>query len=377
MYVAYSVLITMANGNNQLSRRKVLHATTIGASSISAISVAKGSPINTDDQVKIPVERRAGEVSRWKEMPEDWWTFEKHVQNVRDRIADSYMNIDGVTGVGIGTDDEKIRGKLISEIVLYIDEERLNEIKVPSSIEDISVVKKKTPNRDLDECGYSGYCNTTSYDFPPGGAHFDGSVTITTAVTHEDERKLMTTGHYFWDDSDCDFELDDPQEVKHEGQILGDAVKVNRQLDYALVEETNNTEVGGFAEQVNWTSSDQIQVSGSVTKSGLHVMKSNEETMYKYGARSCRSSGVVEGYTEDISWDGCVEDGVFVEVTACTQGGDSGSPYYKTWTDDNCIFDEGASIIGVHKGGSSYGAAAYRITEENIEFGTAWKKQCG
>lgn len=132
---------------------------------------------------------------------------------------------------------------------------------------------------------------------------------------------------------------------------------------------------------MHWTSSTTLEVSGHVTKSGLHDIKSNNEDIYKYGITTCSSHGPLVGYTEDVPWYApCAESGVYVETDLAAQDGDSGAPIYQKWVDDEGC--EWASMIAVLKGGNTeetdniFGAVAYRITDNNIVFGDNYSGPC-
>lgn len=383
--------------SGRFSRRPVLK--TIGAG---VLFTGSGVVSGGENTVEIPIEKRGDDVIRWKSVPEAWWHFEKRVQNVRERISSRESNNPLVTGVGIGTEETRIAGRKVSNVIVYADKQDLDKVDLPDKVNDVKIKTEGTPHiinysnvhRDdvlnsitgvtsLDD--HWGECHDDCYNEIAGGALLENGgyerFTATTRVRHNGDDRLLTCGHPFWSPDNCNPETFG-QTVYHcrDHVEAGDVAKLNRGLDYSLIKPTSGMDINGYREHVHWTDVSTRQVSGHATKEALHEFKSQDETVWKYGATTCNRDGLIKGYTEDVPWDDCVEDGVFVRTTNLAENGDSGAPIYRTWEDsEGCKW---ATMISLLKGSPDWtsdvwSGAAYRIAENNIEFGASWSGTCG
>lgn len=351
------------------------------------------------DTVEIPIEKRGDEVTRWKSVPEAWWHFEKKAQRVSERISSSQSNNQFVTGVSIGTEERTIANRKVSNVIVYADKPDLDKLDLPGEIDGVRIKKERTPSINnyrkglrgnlLDAVGTSlddhwGDCHNDCYDKIAGGALMENGggarFTAATRVRHNGNDRLLTCGHPFWNPDDCNPETYGQTVYHCRNQLnAGDISKLNRSADYALIKPTSGMDVSGYREHVHWTDVSTIQVSGHATKESLHEIKSQDETVWKYGATTCNRDGLIKGYTENAPWDDCVEDGIFVRSTNYAEDGDSGGPIYRTWKDaEGC---EWATMISHVKGSPEsksdlWSTAAYRVAQDNIEFGASWSS-CG
>lgn len=351
------------------------------------------------DTVEIPIEKRGDEVTRWKSVPEAWWHFEKKAQRVSERISSRGSNDQFVSGVGIGTEERTIANRKVSNVIVYADKPELNELGLPEEMDGVKIKTERTPNINnyadglrgslLGTVGTSlddhlGDCHDDCYNEIAGGTLMKNAggapFTATTRVRHDGSDRLLTCGHPFWSLDDCNPETFGQTVYHCRNQLdAGDISKLNRDVDYALIKPTSSMDVNGYREHVHWTDVSTIQVSGHATKSALHDIKSQDKIIWKYGATTCNRDGLIKCYTEDAPWDDCVEDGIFVKSTNYAEDGDSGGPIYRTWEDsEGC---EWASMISHVKGSPDsssdlWSTAAYRVAQDNIEFGASWSS-CG
>lgn len=137
--------------------------------------------------------------------------------------------------------------------------------------------------------------------------------------------------------------------------------------DWAMVEEASTSEIDGLTDRI---ADQQGFVNGHITESGIEFFRSNELTMYNYGAASCLTDGVIE---HDVGATLCSLQQRFLLIDIHTLPGDSGGPHY-----DRSIepFEISNYIIGVHVGritvdDQDYAlvSAAYDINDEyGIDF---------
>ncbi|AGB14910.1 hypothetical protein Halru_0264 [Halovivax ruber XH-70] len=348
-------------------RRNVLKA--VGGGSVS-LTVAKTGSALPDNEKRLPVVKRGGEIIKTQSVPEDWWEHERHIIKLKNNLKDEYKYESGISSVGISNSEEKIGPLKKSKLHIRVRE----DAKKDPSANPMSVLPERIDGEKIDVIEYSGvdnhncsrdnYCDSNEYNSLGGGARLDSNHSSFGYVIKDLDPVLMCSAHAITCAHVCpDYTLE------HKGKVVGQVTDLDPDQDWATVEITSDSEMD-FSGKIHGTNR---PISGHVTQEGLHVLKSDGETVYKRGAKTCKTSGEVSGYDEYLP-DGystdCEGDDIYVHFTTCTDSGDSGSPHYREYTDS--IGVKRAAVIAPHKGSvgdTSVGCAAYRIANKHsVEF---------
>jgi len=210
-------------------------------------------------------------------------------------------------------------------------------------------------------------CNDQTYDCIPGGAIVnpeqpDGSFSVfcsfTCEVTYNGDYHLMTAAHCF---DACSGSIIG-RKVKHGGEVIGEVVEYDVNLDFAIIEPDSNVTMD------DTIISEQYSILGHYSKNGVEDLRDSGETVSHYGVTTCKTQGQVDGITPNLQ-GGCDFDVEAPRMTTNTDDGDSGGPHYNVASG----LLKSIGIIGAHWGGGStysWAPAAYRIADEyDITFG--------
>lgn len=214
----------------------------------------------------------------------------------------------------------------------------------------------------------------------------DCLVTATCKVDNNGHDRLMTTGHAFLEDSiffECDeFNSWHVYQGSSEDYVGYNTSRTDHHRDFALVREAWSSGISGFTDEVKTSSNSTVEVRGNYTEESLYNMQGDEIT--KYGARTCKEEGPLDYINPHAGRCHSEPDVTWIEADPLySSDGDSGAPYFDTWTDTGgCTW---ASIIAIHFGTpdddpyESTGCAAFEIANHpdwTIEFGSDWDGPC-
>ena len=225
---------------------------------------------------------------------------------------------------------------------------------------DVNVVEAQDPQPH-------SICDDTEWDCIPGGAIIrterdDGTditrCSLTCEIQYQSIDHLMTSAHCF---NACD---EDPigYHLKHGGEVIGEVVEYDVNLDFAIIEPVDGLKMDDSI-------IDESQsIFGHVTRDGVEDLRDSGETVYHYGSTTCKTSGVVDGITSNLSGS-CDFDIEAPRMTTNADPGDSGGPHYHH---EQSLLIDALGIIGPHWGGDTYEWAppGYTITDQyDITFG--------
>lgn len=351
--------------SRRINRRRFLKAT--GISAIGATGVGtlpnRGSA-EGNGTVTITTVAAGNKPVIQKEVPADWWTYEEQAKLVSTQLKDRFADVAGVDGVGIGTLNQTISGRRISNVEVYVNPNG-TDAKIPDRVNGVEVMIRDTVQGTLT-------CNEGNFDIMPGGVTIESSsgdqVTSTCEVERSGTFYMMTAAHLFT----CNQSSITGDPAYQSGRYLGDVVDYDFNQDWAIVKRDSSSKVTDLDNEIE----DYAGIlAGYTTESGLHDLKSNNTTVYKQGITTCKESGQVERYNVSVS-NSCnsISSNDYVETSATQDFGDSGGPVFDQFTYNGCYY---ISIISLATlagclsppCSTALGAAAYHINNDhNISF---------
>lgn len=364
-----------------VSRRRFLSHTGLAGASALGLAAVDARATTVDDTVEIVVVEHLGEALVTKEVPQGWYQAVQRSRTVRDVLVDRYQNEAWLGSIGRSAGSASIGGMAVPTITAYARDVATAERKLPSQIDGVTidiaehedpVLNHETPG-EQSHCSHLDWCNNNNYSCVPGGAYVvpqlnDGSKSChsgTCIVTHNGAHRYMTCAHGFLDSCSDDISGNRLEQGSSK-QYVGTVTAYSAAQDWAVVSEAWNSQIGGFNNTIIGRSQ---RVRGHVTQDGVDTLVSNSQTIYKYGARTCRTSGVVD---EERQYTYCNWSEPFVLSTNNVEGGDSGSPHYIFYEDGGTWY---LAIVGLLHGSTSTHAwcpAAYKISgDHGIGFGAS------
>lgn len=350
---------------SKLTRRRIMKmATSVGIPTATAMSLtAEDVKASDSDEVTIAFDV-SGENK--KQVPADWYNHVRRAKDVRDKISSKFMPRDGVKSVGVVT-------KPTPFVVVRLEsgnpkkEERRSE--VPEYQRDVRVKIREQDytmasrhNESENDCPPHQVCNdqTTNTSQVPGGIQvspFNGSNCTNgprfVNGSCKDFRYGWSTAahclnmcHDMDSIGNCTSEygcgVTAPEEIFHNGDLIGEAVCVDHNLDIAYIERNDSflSESEPEPEIVLPSNhSNTIHITDTVSESGMDTVVNNSDYPVTYrGIRSCEI-----GNGQLLSVDNTFNLGDKAECTDSFEGqfvvgldynhvadGDSGSvPYVK------------------------------------------------
>lgn len=348
--------------DSNLPRRRVLKAASAaGLGTFGLSTPALGS--ESDDTVEIVKVRTEDKYpNKTKEVPGEWY---RQIQNSR-RVANELKNKHGDKGwfkeISRTNGDETIDGKYVAELSVSTTNPSKAHNELPDEANGVAVGVREWSEPDPD-CDHVNFCDTTKYtDCLPGGAWVrpelsDGSLSChswTCQVQHAGESRLLTCSHGFRGSS-CSEDITG-RKLCHHGTVIGHVQEYDHAMDFAIVDNKSDLNLSDSV------TGEGNSIAGTYTRDGLDDLKSNGDTVYHYGVRTCRTSGVIDHIYPH--WGGPCGNAneVAIRSTAATDGGDSGGIHYGV----ESILGLGRtlSVIAPHYGRDSEGVAAYRIEDK-------------
>lgn len=383
---------SMANNKSQMdtSRRTLLKTVSTGSITwgMSSIVGAASEPTKT-----IVVERRQGDPATTEEVPKRWWNHVEVVKRKRTQFRSEYQRDNAILGIGIGFGRDEIAGRTKRTLIFQLKSGRTPDETIPTEVKNIAVTRKEydPDETEYDSCNPTDYCDTQTYESIPGGSNIrhndsnQGFSAMAKAIldnsNYDDKEAIVTCLHPYIDGDYCE----DPVvwgstysgwQMEWIGDTWDGAVQ-DRHQDIALV-PVDSTQVNAIPKVKN-SYNDSIPVSGVTTKDGI-INRIGDEVI-RYGARNCKETGTIDSLGESIAAcsGGSTADWVFID-DICRGGGDSGAPYYLTWSSSRCA--EHARLVSIHRGSPggtpddvAHGCAAYEM-EDSYPFWFDTELQC-
>lgn len=374
--------------------RRVTRRAVLG--SISTTAVATGIAAGADNKKEIVTDKTGDNPLHTETVSEDWLVNIRAARRAQERLENLFSSDLWVESIGRKNSNELFDGLAGQELVVEISDKgtieqeisKLARREIPNEINGLPIkTEEKTPEEEVhyDDHVSGGWCNSSKVDCVQGGdlvsaryADGDGdcsdtwgTLSTTCAVKKDGKEYLMTSAHGFVSGTTCGTDITDQAAGQghacNDGtQLMGHVVDYDHGQDWALIENDIQLNISSKVRDTGRF------ILGHVTEDGLDYINSNNEIVYKHGARTCWDSGRLERTYSDSR---CGERNTWVEVTTQAGGGDSGSPHYRTI---NTHYTNYLSLIGPHvwhttNGGdheSSRLPAAFDIHDKNdIVFG--------
>lgn len=304
-----------------------------------------------------------GSVLEEKSVPQKWLNHEENAKNKHRRLKRKLDKNPIVHNVSLGTRDKEIRGKRISELIVYSESPSDLKNKIGTSIGGIQISHREyTGPVQLDSC--TNECGRDEYDPVPGGVLLHRASAACRVKNQNGDERLLTAAHVVLTDGgpdgDCN-EWIDPVTQGEADQVVGKVDEVSPDEDWATVYNHSSSDLDyGYSSEIFEQGSYNRDVEGHVTESGVYDLKSSGKEIRHSGTKSCETSGpLVEMYNSGGLRCTSINGHNYIKADLCTEGGDSGGVYYDTRY--SSILGDYHAVIAVHHGGESKGYAAYDI----------------
>lgn len=365
------------------------YATGMGVSAIGASALTAKDVQGADsDQVAISMD---GE--DWVEnVPRDWFNRVKKARQAKDKLADKFLQRDGVLEVNYSSGNHGGENPHAT-VVLYegstSKEKRRGEI--PERKNDTAVRVRETPNRPKNASEACDLCDASCDDEEapdlskiPGGLRisFDGDGTLTSQLVNGSDHNMAygwaTNAHVVAvgdDQGRCGDDLIGKW-GEHYDTSLGTVQYISHRHDFAVIEPYSDYREP--AKHVTDTSDPgtEILIEGTLTDWAIDEYMANEGntkyTVQKYGIGSCYSWGYIKSrgetvddhfdrdpcsgsYEDQVGWGAACDDEFSEPDIDC---GDSGSLTFASHPDKSkwyavCL-NRGASALNRVTGTSGH-----------------------
>jgi hypothetical protein len=360
-----------------------LIATTIG---VGAQPVGSHSPT---EKVELPALISAGEVVDKFTVPKSWDEHRKLAKYVLNN--NSFLDKEGVYGVGLTNSSKKYGGKNGFSVELSAEPSFDREGDIPDEIEGVPIKIEKRPTGQLGGCGgtSSGNCvNYESYNYIHPGDYISGA-TAGSHGTYDDPNgdskdRMITAAHLWTDDDNPDNGCPAKNDVvgsdvythpSNDAEHCGEVVDADIENDWAVIGKDGS----GAVYSTTIDDNDNFPtISGYVPESKLQDWaskdKSDRPCLYNMGTTSSKTIGKLKyaNYGEDPNSTCVTYRSTGISEGVCTYcdfgGGDSGGP---TWHVKNgkaylvsitCkYYSWKAFKCGDYVGPDSSGISAYQI----------------
>lgn len=356
------------------SRRRFLGQTGIAGAGVLGLATPGVAAPLVDDTTEIVVTEDERGPAGTEVVPQRWYSQAQRSRATIAGLRDRYGGKAWLGSVGRRANSEEIGGLSGFDIAVGARDVAAARRALPDQVDGftVDVYQHEEP------VPHSHFCTYETYSCVPGGAYVevernDGDIRAHSATgiaqTSSGYYRYMTCAHGFR--KDCDSDIVGQELWQGSGEnYVGYVTDFDATQDWALVRESYSSDVDGID---NHIVSATPSYAGWVTESGVDWLISSDETTYKYGARSCRTSGELIGEDWNSFCGGWVKWG---HSTALGDGGDSGAPHY--------IYYESDGSWNVYLVGGHYGSGtrswtdvalmpyAYRINDDHgITFGSS------
>lgn len=335
-----------------ISRREfVSRAGITGISTFGLYSAGAGARL-ADDSREIVVVRHGDEPKATREVPQQWYSEVLRSRRVTDAIREKFGDEEWLVGVQRPPTSDTVGGMAVPGVTAKATDVATARRKLPDTVEGVDINVEKG-----DEPEPASWCNTTSYNCVHGGSFlkvedYAGDIVWHSAGTlayYNGNPYLMTCSHGFNGDT-CSYDISN-NTVWQGSQYVGNVATWDYSQDWALVAEAGGSEIAGFSNTILYSGGYPIY--GYTTRDGIDYVTSNNITLYKYGARTCETTGTSNG---EHWWTKCYDDEPWVHTTNNIEKGDSGSPNYWYYEENGQTY---LAIIGTLYGWSNSGEAVW------------------
>lgn len=335
--------------NNVTNRRAILRSIGATATLYPLISNVTADESKTELQVA----RNSDGLPLYENIPKEWQEHRRQVEEVKPRADEQFLEMPGVRSVAVTNSSESVKGMKRPQIKVKIDKGHPQSDqtveKVPADIEGIPI---ETEVRGFD---VQLECDSHSFRDPTGGGliceidHDTGysTQTMCAEVDYNGTKGMLTTAHGYWQGSCSDFEADSTyhDEISWINEV-GEPKHWNLDHDWAIISDSN----------ADISTSDEIMTyDGNMDTyyacDDTWVLMANESEIFKTGASSDHTTGVIEDVDESVHIEECIHyvGGAFYS-TLDSADGDSGAPVYTyAYGGDN------PTIVGMHVAGHNEG----------------------
>ncbi|WP_231190291.1 S1 family peptidase [Haladaptatus sp. DYF46] len=306
----------------------------VGIGSIPSFDILGMSSTTT-----IPIAMSGETVMHSEKVNKKWLDQTKQARNAleetRERHKDQFQKL------SLSPISDSIQGRRKMGIKMYV-ENNINKVDLPDKVDGIkiNIVDAEPLEPNAWPCHGAGLY----YSLPGGGQVEDG----TACCRVKDDSGtfyLLTAAHLF----DACSSNPGGDEATHAGNRIGYVNEWHTVHDWVGIKRDNDNDIY-FNNKIFNGDGNREQVTGYLTYQAMVSWSSSQQTVYKYGC----STGKTSGHISDVSVYGgfdCVDmDGYGVELSATTAGGDSGGPLYADMA-------SGVYMIGVnsYRTGSNMG----------------------
>ena len=214
--------------------------------------------------------------------------------------------------------------------------------QVPDSVQGVPIETIPPQNFKTGGCSNNG-----TYDPAEGGVKIVGQDTVGTGFGKvmdmtNGEPRYLACAHVVEekDNVSCDTGESGSANVFQGGNKIGEVAKGSVDGDWAMIEQTDDADIEGFDNDINWVDHGGRDFEEFYTEWGLRETMKNNDTLYKSGLTSGSTDGTIESIDADIEvycGNRTVDSsgdpyGVITSVDAGP--GDSGSPVFTKYPDD-------------------------------------------
>lgn len=359
----------------RVSRRRFLGYTGVAGFGGFGLVTADADATFVDDEREIVIGEDEEGPALTEVVPEEWHDRAVRSRRVSEVLRQRFGGDSWVGSVGRRANDEDIDGFSGFDLVVGAKDVRAARRNLPEHVEGFSVEIE-----EYDE-PVPEFCNTNNYSCVPGGAYVrvernDGEIRVHSgtcfARNSAGDPRYLTCAHGFRDD--CGDDLSgNPLWQGSSSNYVGTVSDWDATQDWALIRQAPRSDISGFDNEIIG----QIPSHrGWITEAGIDTLISTDETVYKYGARTCFSSGQLTGDQSNNYCGGWVRRG---RSTVETDSGDSGAPHFVRRERDGEMY---LWLIGPHFGRNTTVDRAtmpfaYDINDEHdITFGTTGSNSC-
>jgi hypothetical protein len=278
---------------------------------------------------------------------------------VRQTLGTALANAPEVVNFSVANGSKSYGEYRNSKVIVYVDPKKERTTNIPEKQNGINIEVKEQKNEPKHTA--SGNCYDSYVDPVPGGHKIvSGQSNVNTSwpATSNAESYMMTCAHQFKNVDKCGSSAIGTN-VYQGGQKFGEIAAIDTAQDWSLIDYniTSRTITESLGSGENMI--------GHVTRDGLASMQSTQETIYKQGYRTCRTTGTVKEL--DIEGIGCEigqGEGKHIYVDVENEPGDSGGPVYWLWLSGNTV---NIGFIGVLSGNIDFAVAmsGYGIVDKH------------
>lgn len=241
--------------------------------------------------------------------------------------------------------DKRISGHFVTQPMVGVKAEQYKR-EIPNRIDGIPVA---TDVRNQPEPVSDEHCeNIRNFSNVPGGVQVEGGVNSsgdenavgTSAYKVTDSfgnPHLLMCAHVAEDKNDLPCSSGVGQRIDQHDQKIGTVSEGNKSGDWAIVDESSDSDISGFDATIQYTKPDpdaSWPIKCWYTEKGLTNDVLNGPTIYQQGIMSGHSDGILKELNVHIHWGLCDGSGFFntddtgIRTTVEIANGDSGGPIF-------------------------------------------------